>query len=198
MMGNPYNKDAPSIAHLIAEGTVGAELGVWMGNSSKLFLDRGVKELHLVDSWSIEPYKDTTEFTWEEYLSRYSKVTGEFNPDGFQRFYDRVYQDVCNKFMNETNVRVHRMTTDEFFDKYKEPIFDWVYVDAAHSYEGVLSDLNNCLSIVKKGGMILGDDYKWGKIGKAGVTKAVNQFIEDHPELSLIKYGLNQFRIDVI
>ena len=77
MMGSPINKDSVNIMGLIEPNSIGAEVGVWFGNSSQKFLGRGVRELHLVDAWSIEPYKESTEHgTYENYLERYSKMCG--------------------------------------------------------------------------------------------------------------------------
>ena len=37
---------------------IGAEIGVWMGNTSTLFLKNNLKKLYMVDAYSIEPYKE--------------------------------------------------------------------------------------------------------------------------------------------
>jgi predicted O-methyltransferase YrrM len=50
---------------------------------------------------------------------------------------------------------------------------DMVYIDAAHDYESVQSDLAHYDGIVKVGGIIFGDDYKW-----SGVRRAVNEFAQ--------------------
>ena len=42
----------------IPEGSIGAELGVWQGNSSKKFLKRA-RHVHLVDSWSLLVYEES-------------------------------------------------------------------------------------------------------------------------------------------
>jgi predicted O-methyltransferase YrrM len=69
--------------------------------------------------------------------------------------------------------------------------FDFVYIDADHSYEGVVRDMKAWWPKVKKGGLFCGDDYIpddgdiWltgsGKepvyAGKFGVRKAVNEFM---------------------
>ena len=79
------------------------------------------------------------------------------------------------------HVHVHRMASDDWFSKQEDNYFDWVYLDGDHSYAGVLRDLYNSLRVVKKGGLILGDDYAWPfqPHGQPGVTAAVDQFIAD-------------------
>ena len=198
MMGSTVNKDSPSILHLIKRDTIGAEIGVWEGNTSINFASKDVKKLYLVDPWSVEAYKGTTEFEWEEYLERYSKITGSKTEAGFQQYYESVYQRVLNKFLDYKNVFVKRMTSDKFFSSYKGKNLDWIYLDGSHAYEGVMSDLSNSLNIVKKGGLIIGDDYKWPgtRYGKPGVTKAVKEFVALH-NLELEKHGQTQFSIRI-
>ena len=191
------NKDAPNIMHIIPSGSRGAEIGVWMGNTSQQFLERGVEHLYLVDSYSVEPYKNNSEASYDEYLAKYSKVTGEFTEAGFTRYYDNVYKSVVERFKGDSRVTVCRMTSDQWFDNQDDDILDWIYVDGDHSYEGCLRDLNNALSKVKKGGMILGDDY--GHAGarwqKPGVTKAVNEFCLENDFIP-IRHGETQFQIN--
>ena len=197
MMYIKTNKDAPNIMHIIPPDSRGAEIGVWMGNSSQRFIDRGIAHIYLVDAYSVEPYKDNSEASFEEYIAKYSKVTGEFTEAGFTRFYDNVHKSVVERFKGDPRVTVCRMTSDQWFEENDETL-DWIYVDGDHSYEGCLRDLNNSLSKVKKGGMILGDDYGWpgSKWNKPGVTQAVNQFCNTN-KFKPIKHGETQFQINV-
>ena len=71
MMATHTNKDSRNITHLIKPDTVGAEIGVWMGNTSTLFLKNKIKKLYMVDAYSIEPYKDNSEMSYQEYLAKY-------------------------------------------------------------------------------------------------------------------------------
>jgi predicted O-methyltransferase YrrM len=56
------------------------------------------------------------------------------------------------------NVRLIPATTAEAAKVWSEPI-DFLYIDADHSYEGVLADLYAWVPHVRSGGLILGDDY---------------------------------------
>ena len=49
--------------------SVGVELGVWKGDSSALMAEK-TSRLHLVDSWSVEPYKHLE--SYDDYIKRYS------------------------------------------------------------------------------------------------------------------------------
>lgn len=70
---------------------------------------------------------------------------------------------------------------------------DWVYIDAAHDYEGCLKDLRNSIKILQEGGIIYGDDYN----NKPGVKQAVDYFISETGYTLSIIYGSQyEIRID--
>ena len=204
-----HNKEVVNIIDQIPMHSVGAEIGVWMGGSSSQFLNRRLKHLHLVDSWSVEPYKNTIDNehgSYENYLQKYAKLTGSVDPNAFQKYYDKVYGKVRDKFLDNLNVTIHRGTSNQFFDQFNkelDELLDWVYIDGDHSFSGCLNDLERSLEVLKPGGLILGDDYRWPKqqgmklAGKDGVTQAVDEFIKLNPSFKIQQFGNTQFRIDI-
>ena len=206
MMATHTNKDSRNITHLIKPDTIGAEIGVWMGNTSTLFLKNKIKKLYMVDAYSIEPYKDNSEMSYQEYLAKYQPITGEIAPAGFQVFYDRVYAEVKERFKPYSEAEICRMTSDEWFEQYlsskghgNNEMLDWIYIDGDHSYEGCLKDLENALQVVRPGGLIIGDDYGWpdAKWQKPGVTKAVNEFINKNKLTNMLRHGMTQYEIRI-
>lgn len=194
------NKDSHNLMHVIKPNTVGAEIGVWFGNTSTQFLKKGLKKLYMVDPYSVEPYKENSERTYQEYLAKYQPITGEFAEAGFQKYYDKVYAEINSRFRTFKEVEICRMLSDEWFKKYNDVKLDWIYIDGDHSYEGCLSDLENGLKAVKSDGLILGDDYGWpnSKWNKPGVTKAVNEFINtNNLTNNMFRHGETQFEIRV-
>lgn len=166
------NIDSEETWKRISEGSVGIEIGVWKGGSSEKFLRRA-SHLHLVDSWSPVAYENSDEHgNYENYLDRYSELVGSRDPADFQKYYDKIYQDVVTKFKGKS-VTIHRMNSRDFFKDFNH-IVDWVYVDADHSYDGCLFDLENSLRVVRSGGIIFGDDYI---DKKPGVQRAVDEFV---------------------
>ena len=201
MMATHTNKDSRHIMHAIRPNTIGAEIGVWMGNTSTQFLKKGLKKLYMVDSYSVEPYKENTERSYQEYIAKYQPITGEFSEAGFQRFYDRVYNEVKERFQ-DPEVEICRMTSDRWFEQFQNymlDFLDWIYIDGDHSYEGCLRDLENSLKVVRQGGLILGDDYGWpnAKWFKPGVTKAVDEFINKHKFTKMLRHGETQYEIRI-
>lgn len=186
-----YNSNSTNIVDYIPKNAVGAEIGVWKGDSSELFL-RSVspKELHLVDPWSFSAF--SANLTPEEldiHLKKYSVLTGSVEPDAFDRFYDLIHKFVSGRFRNNPNVHIHRTTSTEWFTKFEGKL-DWIYIDGDHTYVGCLNDLKNCLAVMKPNGIIFGDDYG----NKIEVKKAVDDFVLTH-NFSLKILGQNQFMI---
>jgi hypothetical protein len=199
MMALETNQDSRNLMHVIESGTIGAEIGVWMGNTSTQFLQRGLKKLYMVDSYSVKPYKENTEMSYQEWIAKYQPITGEFSEAGIEKYYEKVYSQIKNRFENLKEVEICRMLSDEWFKKYSDVELDWIYIDGDHSYEGCLRDLENALKIVKPGGLILGDDYGWPNAAwsKVGVTKAVNEFRNTHKLTEMFRHGMTQFEIRV-
>lgn len=170
--------------------SVGVELGVWKGDSSEL-MSQKTRKLHLVDSWSVEPYKHLE--SYEDYLKRYSGITGGNTPKEFMNYYDQIYESVCQRFQQNLNVQVWRMDTKRFFRMFDEKV-DWFYVDAAHDEDGVYEDLVNTYKHLTShgGGIIFGDDYG----NKKGVVKGVDRFVEEY-KVNLNNFYNNQYEIKV-
>lgn len=194
------NSDSNNILHLIKPGTVGAEIGVWEGHSSKKFYNTNPKMLYLVDPWSVNGHEEAQKagdptFNYQTYITSYSHITGGKGEDAYMSHYDKVYNNVKKMFEGKENVQVCRQKATDWFNEYTGEKLDWIYVDGDHSYTGVINDLENCLKVMKDDGIILGDDYKWDSIGdKGGVKKAVNEFVDRHGA-KLQRFGKNQFRI---
>ena len=205
MMATHTNKDSAHIMHLIKKNTIGAEIGVWFGNTSTQFLKKGLKKFYMVDPYSVEPYKENSEISYQEWLAKYQPITGEFAEPGFKKYYERVWKEIQTRFAPLEEVELCRETSDSFFERYLASkghgnfeMLDWIYIDGDHSYEACIKDLNNAKEIVKPGGLIIGDDYGWpdAKWQKKGVTKAVNEFLLK-TDFGVTRYGMTQYVIKV-
>ena len=175
----------------IPEGSEGAELGVWQGDSSEKFLKRA-GHIHLVDAWAPEVFQESNEFGgYEAYLNRYSKLVKSRNPEDFISYYNRIYEGVKVRFFGRP-VTIHRMSTAEWFETFDHKL-DWIYVDASHAYEGCLHDLTKAIELIKPGGKLLGDDYG---PKKPGVKDAVDQFIKN-TGLELNNFHADQFEVQL-
>lgn len=80
------------------------------------------------------------------------------------------------KFENE-RVSIHKQTTTDFLKSSDAQDFDFVYIDAEHSYKMVKSDLEESYKRVKVGGIIAGHDYSMAQF--PGVCAAVDEFCKE-------------------
>lgn len=71
--------------------------------------------------------------------------------------------------------KIVRGSSVEMARKYDDQYFDFVYLDADHSYESVKSDILAWRSKIKVGGWLCGHDYNVFP----GVNKAVNELCTD-------------------
>ena len=182
------NVNSQHIVHLIPRNSVGAEIGVWQGGSTKLFIKTQPKKLYLIDPWSVEPYQESVE-TWDHYVSRYSALVGGKNAEDFEKYYEQVAERVIEEYKIYANVEIRRELSIDFFEMLEETgeRLDWIYIDGDHSYEGAYYDFEKALKYVKKGGLIIGDDYG----NKPAVKQAVDDWAKEHNK-ELKTYGANQ------
>jgi predicted O-methyltransferase YrrM len=139
------------------------EIGSYMGESTAMFgMANLFKEIHC-----IEP------FTGEE----------QFNDENF---YD--WEFVENQFLLNTrhyhNIVHHRDFSQNIHEVFQDEYFDFIYIDANHSYEAVKSDLINYIPKVKTGGFIGGHDYRFPQFPKTdepafpGCVQAIDEIIK--------------------
>jgi hypothetical protein len=182
MMGkNGTNEDTKELWKLLPENSLGAEIGVWKGESTNRFLRRA-RHIHMVDPWSITAYDESTDWLnigVEGIMKRYAYMVGSTKREDYEKFYDELYESVCEKFKDKP-VTIHRMTSTEFFNMYEGEKLDWIYIDGDHAYEAVYADLNNCLKVMKEGARIYCDDIAADNRQHPGVRQAVSQFCKEN------------------
>lgn len=158
------------------------EIGVWKGHSlsylAKLLKAKGGDyEIYAVDlfentyRYSSDVYKHITEVS--------------------------IIYDIYNDNLKRSGVR--DMISDvsgyswEEARNFEDSYFDFIFIDADHSYESVVKDLNAWYPKIKKGGIFSGHDYTcW-----AGVNKAVNEFALNN-NLKIKTYDGDVWYIEII
>jgi hypothetical protein len=148
------------LLNFIPKNGIVVEMGVCAGEFSKEILIRtSPSKLFLVDIWG--------------HISlNYNDDNMVSNPKHEER-----YRYVFKNFKDDNRVKLIRSLTDSLLELFPENYFDWSYVDADHSYEGCLKDLNISKKIVKENGYILGHDYMYKF---PGVIQAVDQFVKEN------------------
>lgn len=76
----------------------------------------------------------------------------------------------------------HQGLTETVMAQMADDSFDWVYVDAAHTYDHVWADAHAALRIVKPGGVVVFNDFAHidPHLGRYGVHRAVAELIRDN------------------
>lgn len=129
-----------------------AEIGVYKGKLSERILEiTKPKQLILIDAWSVSVMRDNSDV--------HNSLT--------QTDFDLLYSNVTKKFSKYDNVEIIRQNSKDGLNTFTDGYFDWIYIDASHHYEDVLSDLETARNKLKQDGILVGDDYvnssgKWG------------------------------------
>jgi hypothetical protein len=144
-----------------------AEIGVEFGGFTDIYY-RENSEIHLIDMWCTEG---------NDYY--FSKKEGQV---------ELGYEKVLSKYKDKTNVKLIKMKSSEASKLYDDEYFDWIYIDADHTYESVLEDIKMWLPKLKKGGVISGHDFDPSdddlNFSLYGVEKAVKEIFGDNFKLT--------------
>lgn len=137
--------------------TKGAEIGVAEGVFSEaMFKAIPNLELICIDNW--KPYKG-------------NRFSGSFARN------EHHYRVACER-LEKYNALIIRSKSMDALKLVADESLDFVYIDANHGYDYVMQDLIEWTKKVRKGGMIIGDDYYY--MEKAGVLEAVNDYTKYH------------------
>ena len=84
------------------------------------------------------------------------------------------------KFLNKfkKNIKLYKGNSNEILREINIQTVDFTFIDGGHSYETVWNDLNHVYQNIKKGGVILCDDYEHTTY-ITGVKAAVDKFAKE-------------------
>lgn len=132
------------------------EIGSFVGESTVLFA-QSFKNVIAIDPF-MEGYDDA-------------------DPTSYLFEFNNVYQTYLDRTNNHKNIQTIVATSIDALDQLKEDKFDFVYIDGLHTYDGVKTDIENYMPLVKKGGVIGGHDYTDKIAHLVGVKKAVDEIL---------------------
>jgi len=155
------------ILEQLSKNSIFVEVGVWKGDFSKKIWDiSNPNLLVLVDSWTFD----------EKVRGCAPQVNGKEPLNQF--FFDQAKKDTFNKFKTNENVHILDSNSSEASSNYIDNYFDYIYLDAEHSYQAVINDLNMWYPKLKKNGVLFGDDYYWREEDDTlSLHKAYQEFI---------------------
>lgn len=147
----------------LPKNAIVAEVGVQQGSFAiHILRQTQPKHLYLIDCWQ---YQDPAIFNDPE-----ANVLNDEQ--------EKYYQETKEKFKNNNAVTIIRKFSNEAVQLFEDEFFDWVYIDANHSYEAAKEDIALWWPKIKKGGYIAGHDYIIRE--HFGVLQAVNEFLRDN------------------
>ena len=82
-------------------------------------------------------------------------------------------KELLSKFKD--NVSLLKGNSNKLLKKIDMRKIDFVFLDGGHDYSTVISDLNSCIDVINKNGIILCDDYDLSYA--PGVKKAIDEFV---------------------
>jgi hypothetical protein len=144
----------PQLVKELGLPSIGVEIGVAEGFSSRDFLENGLHKLYSVDAW------------------RTLNQSGDGGQ--VQEWHDRNYESAVKLLapFKERSVILRGLSSDMIKDVPDNSI-GLLYLDGDHSYEGVKRDLTEWYPKVVSGGIIAGHDYE---MKQYGVKQAVHEF----------------------
>lgn len=138
------------------DGTVIVELGAWMGKSTAYQAQKIKESGKNIKFYTVDTFKGAeAEPVHVETIQK----------NGGSIFH--IFQDNMVKCGVENYVTPLEMTSAEASAQFEDSSIDFLFVDAGHRYEDVISDLNFWYKKVKVGGIIAGHDAEHPPVGQA-------------------------------
>jgi len=144
----------------LKKGLIGVEVGVFIGTNANYLMNYlPIKRLYLVDNY--KPY--------------YDGGNEHYSQDQMDSFHSTMMMTVVDpRFGIAMPVIQDSVWSAKLFP---DDYFDFVYIDAGHSYDEVMSDMQIWWSKCKSGGIFGGHDY--GTVNGEQVKKAVDDFMKE-------------------
>ena len=91
---------------------------------------------------------------------------------------DIDFSQLDPEISSDRRVIRHLGFTKDVLTKLEDGYFDWIYVDADHSYEGTLADAKLAAPKIRSGGFLVFNDFAHldPEYGRYGVHRAVSEF----------------------
>lgn len=154
-------KTREELLTIIPKNTVGAEIGVFEGEFSKLILE------------TVQPQK----FYMVDLFTG-SMVSGDKNGHNPRTIsLDESFNRLKEQYKSNDIVNIYKGKSIDFYKEIEDNSLDFIYIDGDHGYEGAKIDLQNAFYKVKNGGLICGHDYNPPFLG---VMDAVDEFTSQY------------------
>ena len=176
-----FKEQYEKMIRIIPDDGVWVELGCYCGKSLNwLMVERHNQHkqfsVHAVDAWPLD--SDS-----EQYLQQ-TDPNGKFRNFGYDKFKNALR-------LFEGKYTEHRNVSWLAAQSFENNSIDYVMVDAGHTYEMVIQDLEAWWPKIKPGGYFGGDDYE---THGGGVKQAVDEFFSAKNYTVTISPNLKEFK----
>ena len=149
---------------------LGIEVGVWEAQNAKRMLNE-LPNLVLIGIDPFEGYQDWWAYINQEHMSEKEKIT----------------LDTIQPYIKSGRFNLIKKYSDAALLDLEDDKYDFIYIDADHSYEWASHDIKNYWQKVKSGGILCGHDRSLD-----GVKRALNEFCANN-NLSFIETEFPQY-----
>lgn len=143
------------------------EVGCWLGRSTKAMAAVTEGRIWAVDHWQGTPHDV------EQHRLYADKLT---ELDAFAAFSRNLRKEIAKGKV--IPVRMGSVEAAAYLARTERETFDFIFIDADHSYEGCKADIAAYTPLVADGGILAGHDYHW-----PGVKQAVDEAFGDRVTL---------------
>lgn len=159
------------VLDFLPQSSIGAEIGVHLGDFSAQLIRRcSPQKLILIDPW-----KYATSDLGQHTLYGGDKYTQDILDSRFINVKNRF-----SKYISTGTVEIIREKSIDAAHHITNGYLDWVYIDGDHTFDAVLNDIQQYYLKVKKGGLIIGDDYSldgwWGDDVIRAFSKCIYEY----------------------
>ena len=141
------------------------EIGTYQGNSTMYLLNNlKIKKITCVDT-----FKGSDEHKKSEFL--------------------HIYDDlISNTFEYKNKIQIEQSTSEVFFHKKNDNLYDLIYIDGSHNYDDVLNDAFKSYELLDKNGYLIFDDFLWKfyKEKNKNPINAIKFLIKEKKNLKII------------
>jgi predicted O-methyltransferase YrrM len=149
---------------------IGLEIGCFEGRTTIALLDIMTKNSKMI---CVDPFDDT-------YLIDDKKPQWDYFSGQKQRFYSNVdsKKEQVIVYQGYSSTVLSTLLND-----YEDKI-DFIYIDGDHRHEAVYKDAILSFPLLKKNGIIIFDDYLWGKnlSEEFHTYKGIDKFIDEYKD----------------
>jgi hypothetical protein len=161
-----------------------AEIGTaWGGLAAHLVAHVPNITMNAIDPFLAGYDKDDIQSTTYGNMMRQYGLTNE----GFSKTFADAMESNLNPIADASHAtyRLHHKKSLDAAPDFSDASLDAVFVDGLHTYEGVVDDIKAYTPKIKKGGLLMFNDYGAGNF--PGVTKAIQEFAgKEKKEISVI------------